>query len=140
MPELAPEVLSFAAFADRYWVAPSGRCESVPWRLPDFGERLDTAHQDALARLARGEAEALGPLWIGASAADKLGRPPLLAPSAVAALAAMWAEPLSPTAGRDRARAAWLRTVSVGSARKQPLSPAASAPSWRRCAPRPRRR
>ncbi len=108
VPDLPEEVRTFAAFSARYWVAPSGRCEPVPWLAPDFPARLDEAQRDALCRAADAPSW-LGQLWAFARAAEQLQRPPFVSSAVVADFAAAWASPHSSHVGRGPERVARLR-------------------------------
>jgi hypothetical protein len=108
VPDLPDEVRSLAAFAAKHWVAPSGCCEPVPWSAEGFTSRLDKAQDDALRRAAEDPA-ALGRLWAFARAAEALDHRPRVGTRTVADLAAVWADPHSPSAGRDPQRIARLR-------------------------------
>src|SRR5204862_280880 len=99
IPDLPEEVRSFATFASRYWVAPSGRCELVPWLAPDFTDRLDAALRDALQHAAEAP-HGLGRLWVFARAAEQTNHRPLVASATVADVAALWGAPHSSLIGR----------------------------------------
>jgi hypothetical protein len=107
VPELPEEVRTFRAFGSRNWMAPSGRCEPVPWHEPDFAERLEQAQHDALERAAA-NLDALGPLWVHARAAEQLGLRLVVPSRAVADLADLFTRPSLP-GGRDPQRVPALR-------------------------------
>ena len=141
LSELAPEILSFSAFGDRYWIAPSGRCEPVPWLAADFGTALDSAQQDALTRLAHGEAEALGPLWIYASAAERLGAVPCCRRTPSPPWPLCGPSPLPPLPGAIGLAPYGCEMPSQKSPIQKPIpSPAVSVSSWKPCALRQRHR
>jgi hypothetical protein len=108
IPDLPEEVRTFAAFCARHWVAPSGRCEPVPWLEEGFAERLEEAQHDTLRR-SSADPNWLGRLWVLARAAEQLGRRPLVDSRAVADVCALWAAPHSALTGRDPGRVNRLR-------------------------------
>lgn len=101
---LPPELGAFHAFSQRYWTD-HGRVMVAPWESPDFTSAVSSRLREALERGPSRAWEGL----IAARALESLGVAPRLSEKNIRASAAIWAAPLSESAGADQDRCGRLR-------------------------------
>ena len=105
-PGLPAHLRSYGEFASAFWIAPSGKCEDVPWMPDRFVERVEAASTKAMAQ------QHLLELWLFTRALGELGAGPPEAAHMVRAIAELLASPGSPTSGSYPDRSSALREAN----------------------------